>query len=103
MGQLQAELSATRLQEFEAQEQAMSLTFELEEEKTRRARAETELHELRMMKDNLGRVSRLVATEMTALREQCQHEKDEAQRMKLEADEVMYGCRVRKHTSQHSL
>jgi cytochrome c-type biogenesis protein CcmH/NrfG len=70
----------------------MSLAVELEEEKTRRSRAEAELHELRMMKDNLGRVSRLVATEMTALREQCQHEKEEAQRMKLEADEVMYGC-----------
>jgi chromosome segregation ATPase len=102
VGQLQAELSATRLQEFEAQEQAMSLTAELEEEKTRRARAETELHELRMMKDNLGRVSRLVATEMTALREQCQHEKEEAHRMKLEADEVMYGCRSIKH-SAHTL
>jgi hypothetical protein len=92
VGQLQAELNATRLQEFEAQEQAMSLTGELEEEKTRRVRAETELRELRMMKDNLGRVSRLVATEMTALREQCQHEKEAALRMKFEADEVMYWC-----------
>ncbi|PNF18712.1 hypothetical protein B7P43_G05008 [Cryptotermes secundus] len=99
VGQLQAELSATRLQEFEAQEQSMSLAFELEEEKSRRARAETELHELRMMKDNLGRVSRLVATEMTALREQCQHEKEEAQRMKLEADEAQKERNVLKHQS----
>lgn len=102
MGQLQAELSATKLQEFEAQEQAVRLAVEFEKEKTQRVRAETELHELRMMKDNLGRVSRLVATEMTALREQCQHEKDEAQRMKLEADEVMYGCHSIKR-SAHSL
>jgi nitrite reductase/ring-hydroxylating ferredoxin subunit len=70
----------------------MSQAVELEEERSRRVRAETELHELRMMKDNLGRVSRLVATEMTALRVQCQHEKEEAQRMKFEADEVMCGC-----------
>lgn len=99
VGQLQAELSATRLQEFEAQEQAMSLAVELAEEKTRRVRAEAELHELRMMKDNLGRVSRLVATEMTALREQCQLEKEEAQRMKFEADEAQKERNVLKHQS----
>jgi nitrite reductase/ring-hydroxylating ferredoxin subunit len=98
---VQAELNATRLQEFEAQEQAMALAVELEEERSRRLRAETELHELRTMKDNLGRVSRLVATEMTALREQCQHEKEEAQRRKFEADEVMCGCRDLKY-SMHS-
>lgn len=105
VGQLQAELNATRLQEFEAQEQAMSLAGDLEEERTRRARAEAELHELRMMKDNLGRVSRLVATEMTALRVQCQHEKEEAQRMKFEADEVSRGVIPLKHfaLSSHSI
>jgi len=66
----------------------MSLTGELEEERSLRLHAETELRELRMMKDNLDRVSRLVATEMTALRELCQQEKEEAQRMKFEADKV---------------
>ena len=88
MGQLQAELNSARLQEFEAQEQAMSLSAELEEERTRRTKAEAELQELRAMKNNLDRVSRLVATEMTALRELCQHEKEEAMRMKIEADKV---------------
>lgn len=88
VGQLQAELNAIRLQEFEAQEHAASLESELEEERMRRVTAETELHELRTMKDNLGRVSRLVKNEMTALRELCQQEKEEAQRMKSEADKV---------------
>jgi ABC-type transporter Mla MlaB component len=85
VGHLQAELNSARLQEFEAQENAVSLAGELEEERSRRLQAETELQELRMMKNNLDRVSRLVATEMTALRELCQQEKEEAQRMKLEA------------------
>jgi ABC-type transporter Mla MlaB component len=88
VGHLQAELNSARLQEFEAQEHAMSLTGELEEERSLRLQAETELRELRMMKNNLDRVSRLVATEMTALRELCQQEKEEAQRMKFEADKV---------------
>jgi hypothetical protein len=61
---------------------------ELEEERSLRLQAETELRELRMMRNNLDRVSRLVATEMTALRERCQQEKEEAQRMKSEADKV---------------
>lgn len=88
VGHLQAQLSTARLQEFEAQEQVVILAGELEEERSQRMRAETELQELRTMKDNLGRVSRLVATEMTALRELCQYEKEEAQRMKVEADKV---------------
>lgn len=88
VGHLQAELNSARLQEFEAQENAVSLAGELEEERSLRLQAETELQELRMMKNNLDRVSRLVATEMTALREQCQQEKEEAQRMKFEADKV---------------
>jgi len=88
VGHLQAELNSARLQEFEAQENAVSLAGELEEERSLRLQAETELQELRMMRNNLDRVSRLVATEMTALREQCQQEKEEAQRMKFEADKV---------------
>lgn len=88
VGHLRADLNAVKLQEFEAQEQAVSLAGELEEEKALRLQAETELRELRTMKNNLDRVSRLVATEMTVLRELCQQEKEEAQRMKMEADKV---------------
>lgn len=99
VGHLQAELNSARLQEFEAQEHAMSLTGELEEERSLRLQAETELRELRMMKNNLDRVSRLVATEMTALRELCQQEKEEAQRMKFEADKAQKERNVLKHQS----
>jgi ABC-type transporter Mla MlaB component len=88
VGHLQAELSSARLQEFEAQENAVSLAGELEEERSLRLQAEAELRELRMMKNNLDRVSRMVETEMTALRELCQQEKEEAQSMKFEADKV---------------
>lgn len=96
---LQAELNSARLQEFEAQENAVSVAGELEEEKSLRLQAEAELRELRMMKKNLDRVSRLVATEMTALREQCQQEKEEAQRMKFEADKAQKERNVLKHQS----
>lgn len=99
VGHLQAELNSARLQEFEAQENAVSLAGELEEERSQRLQAETELRELRMMKNNLDRVSRLVATEMTALREQCQQEKEEAQRMKFEADKAQKERNVLKHQS----
>lgn len=99
VGQLQAELNSARLQEFEAQEQAVSLSAEVEEERTRRIKAEKELQELRTMKNNLDRVSRLVATEMTALRELCQHEKEEAMRMKSEADKAQKERNVLKHQS----
>jgi chromosome segregation ATPase len=99
VGHLQAELNSARLQEFEAQENAVSLAGELEEERSLRLQAETELQELRMMRNNLDRVSRLVATEMTALREQCQQEKEEAQRMKFEADKAQKERNVLKHQS----
>jgi len=99
VGHLRTELSSARLQEFEAQENAVSLAGELEEEKSLRLQAETELQELRMMKNNLDRVSRLVATEVTALREQCQQEKEEAQRMKFEADKAQKERNVLKHQS----
>jgi len=99
VGHLQAELNSAKLQEFEAQENVMSLTGELEEERSLRLQAETELRELRMMKNNLDRVSRLVATEMTALRELCQQEKEEAQRMKFEADKAQKERNVLRHQS----
>lgn len=40
------------------------------------------------MRDNLGQVSRLVAAEVTSLRHQCEREKETAQRMKTDADNV---------------
>lgn len=40
------------------------------------------------MKENLSHVSRLVAAEVTSLREQYEREKETAQRMKSDADKV---------------
>lgn len=41
------------------------------------------------MKSNIGQVSRLVAAEVASLREQCEKEKETAQRMKRDADTVL--------------
>lgn len=43
VSRLQAELNKIKLQEFEAQEQTVDLTSDLEEERRARARAEQEL------------------------------------------------------------
>lgn len=40
------------------------------------------------MKENLGQVKRMFATEVYSLREQCEREKEVAQRMKSDADKV---------------
>nr|CAD7430667.1 unnamed protein product [Timema monikensis] len=99
VARLQAELNVARLQEFEAQEHTLSLTSELEEERRLRQAAESELEELRTMKQNLSRVSRLVAVEMSSLREQCQQEKDIALRMKTQADKAQKERNVLAHQS----
>nr|CAD7442049.1 unnamed protein product [Timema bartmani] len=99
VARLQAELNVARLQEFEAQEHTLSLTSELEEERRLRQAAESELEELRTMKQNLSRVSRLVAVEMSSLREQCQQEKDTALRMKTQADKAQKERNVLAHQS----
>lgn len=97
---LQAELNAARLQEFEAQENAVDLTSALDEEKNARIRLESEVKELRAMKENLSHVSRLVAAEVTSLREQYEREKETAQRMKSDADKAKKERNVLAHQSQ---
>ncbi|XP_054290161.1 shootin-1-like isoform X1 [Macrosteles quadrilineatus] len=100
VARLQAEVNAARLQEFEAQETIMDLTAQLDEERRSRSNLEGELKELRTMRDNLGQVSRLVAAEVTSLREQCEREKETAQRMRQDADKAKKERNVLAHQSQ---
>ncbi|KAK7794159.1 hypothetical protein R5R35_005365 [Gryllus longicercus] len=99
VARLQTELKTARLQEFEAQEQVINLTAQLEEECSARSRAETELRELRAMKENMGHVSKLVAVEMASLREQCVQEREVALRMKSEANAAQKERNVLAHQS----
>ncbi|KAG8244276.1 hypothetical protein J6590_027973 [Homalodisca vitripennis] len=100
VARLQAEVNAARLQEFEAQETIVDLTSQLEEERSARTLLESELQELRSMRENLGQVSRLVAAEVSSLREQCEREKMTAQRMKEDADKAKKERNVLAHQSQ---
>lgn len=88
VGRLQSELNSARLEEFEAQEQAMNLVTELDSERAARKLAESELADLRAMQDNLNTVSHMVANEMAALRSQSRQDQQVAQAMKLHADQV---------------
>lgn len=54
------------------------------------------------MRDNLGQVSRLVAAEVTSLRHQCEREKETAQRMKTDADNVSLFKQWRKQRTRPS-
>lgn len=99
VAKLQTELKTARLQEFEAQEQVVNLTAQLDEEVTNRKRIESELTELRAMKQNMGHVSKLVAVEMASLREQCEQEREVALRMKSEANAAQKERNVLAHQS----
>uniref|UniRef100_A0A1B6LBC4 Uncharacterized protein n=1 Tax=Graphocephala atropunctata TaxID=36148 RepID=A0A1B6LBC4_9HEMI len=100
VARLQAEVNAVRLQEFEAQETIVDLTSQLEDERNTRTLLESELQELRSMRENLGQVSRLVAAEVSSLRHQCEREKETAQRMKEDADKAKKERNVLAHQSQ---
>lgn len=76
------------MQEFEAQEAAAHLSTALESERERTQRLEDELMKLRAMQNSLDQVSRMVAVEMTSLRDQCSAEREVATRMRQEASKV---------------
>lgn len=88
VSRLQAELNKIKLQEFEAQEQTVDLTSELEEERRGRIRAEQELKELKMKHDNLENVSRKVVEETTVLHQRYKREKEEGVKIRNDANKV---------------
>ncbi|RZF32735.1 hypothetical protein LSTR_LSTR005928 [Laodelphax striatellus] len=100
VARLQAELNAARLQEFEAQEQSIDLTSALDEERKARERLESELKELRAMKENMQRVSKLVAAEVGSLRAECSRERQLAAHAQQEAAQARKERTVLAHQSQ---
>ncbi|KAL1138236.1 hypothetical protein AAG570_009925 [Ranatra chinensis] len=100
IARLQSELNAAKLQEFEAQEQAVELQSSLEEERYKSERLQNELDETRVSKENLVKITRLIAQEVSSLREQCQKEKENAQRLKSDADEAKRERNILAHQSQ---
>ncbi|VVC33452.1 Hypothetical protein CINCED_3A025823 [Cinara cedri] len=88
VSRLQAELNKIKLQEFEAQEQTVDLTSELEEERRMRSRVEQELKELKMKHENLESVSRKVVEETTELHQRYKKEKAEGEKIRSDTNKV---------------
>ncbi|XP_012287816.1 shootin-1 isoform X2 [Orussus abietinus] len=99
IARLQTELNAARLQEFEAQEQAALLSAQLDEERALRCQGDEKLKEMTMKRENMERVTRMVAEEVQALKTQCDRERENAQMMKMEADRVQKERNVLAHQS----
>lgn len=85
VAELQAQLKIARLQEFEAQEAAVEAASELEIEREKRKAAEAQLEHLKNLQNSTDRVLKL---EVAGLKEECQKEREIAQRMKVQADTV---------------
>ncbi|XP_063988740.1 shootin-1 [Diachasmimorpha longicaudata] len=99
VARLQTELNAARLQEFEAQEQAALSNARLEEETEMRDKSEEVIKQLTIHKENMERVSRMVADEVQALKAQCDREREHAKMIKIEADRVQKERNVLAHQS----
>lgn len=99
VARLQTELNSAKLQEFEAQEQVTLLSAQLEEERALREEGEVKMREFQKQRENMERVTRLVADEVQALKEQCDKERENAKIMKIEADRAQKERNVLAHQS----
>ncbi|XP_046434545.1 shootin-1 isoform X1 [Neodiprion fabricii] len=99
VARLQTELNAAKLQEFEAQEQVTLLSSQLEEERALREEGEAKIKEFQKQRENMERVTRMVADEVQALKEQCEKERENAKNMKIEADKAQKERNVLAHQS----
>ncbi|XP_012255511.2 shootin-1 [Athalia rosae] len=99
VARLQTELNFAKLQEFEAQEQVTLLSAQLEEERTRKEEGEEKMRDFQKQRENMERVTRLVADEVQSLKEQCEKERETAQIMKIEADRAQKERNVLAHQS----
>ncbi|CAD6225767.1 GSCOCG00005715001-RA-CDS [Cotesia congregata] len=99
VARLQTELNAARLQEFEAQEQAALTNARLEDEKELSEKNNEVIKQLTIHKENMERVSRMVAEEVQALKAQCDRERESAKLMKIEADRIQKERNVLAHQS----
>ncbi|XP_063389307.1 arp2/3 complex-activating protein rickA-like [Cydia fagiglandana] len=96
---LQAELSAARLQEFEAHESTAALAQELDAEKEKTAAQEKELEELKSQIERHHRVSKLLMEEVTALKDHADKDREMAETYKSEARDAKKRVKVLTHQS----
>ncbi|XP_061723550.1 shootin-1-like [Cydia pomonella] len=96
---LQAELSAARLQEFEAHESTAALAQELDAEKEKTAAQEKELQELKSQIERHHRVSKLLMEEVTALKDHADKDREMAETYKSEARDAKKRVKVLTHQS----
>lgn len=99
VGQLQFELNRARLQEFEAQEQFINLTQQLDEERSRKEKMEKELKDLRLMKEKFESVTYMVHDEVQALKAERDRANEAATRLQAEAHQAQKERNVLAHQS----
>ncbi|XP_048001665.1 myosin-11-like isoform X1 [Leguminivora glycinivorella] len=96
---LQAELSAARLQEFEAHESTAALAQELDNEKEKSATQQKELEDLKSQIERHHRVSKLLMEEVTALKDHADKDREMAETYKSEARDAKKRVKVLTHQS----
>ncbi|XP_011701532.1 PREDICTED: shootin-1 isoform X2 [Wasmannia auropunctata] len=99
IARLQTDLHSARLQEFEAQEQVMQLTTQLEEERILRQKDQEKINEMKVHKENMERVTKMVAEEVQTLKTQCDRERESAKILKMKAERVQKERNVLAHQS----
>ena len=87
------------MQEFEAQEQFINLTQQLEEEKSKKEKLEKELKELRLMKEKFESVTYMVHDEVQALKAERDRANEAATRLQAEAQQAKKERNVLAHQS----
>lgn len=86
VAQLQTELNSAKLLEFETSEINISLTQELEAEKTKNSALEQDLQQLRSEYEQILRVSNLMKNELEQLRDIEKQDRDSLNNLRKEAD-----------------
>lgn len=99
VAQLQTELSAAKLGEFESQEVAVNLQQELENERELRVRHESELATLRSELERHERVSKLLLEEVGQLKNDAETDRERAETYKSEARSAKKRATVLIHQS----
>lgn len=99
VAELQTELSAAKLQEFEATEANVNLTQELEAEREARQQESRELLELRALAEQHQRVSKLLIEEVGALKTDAEKDRERAETFKSEASAAKKRVKILTHQS----
>ncbi|XP_048486533.1 shootin-1 isoform X1 [Plutella xylostella] len=99
VAELQTQLEAAQLQEFEAQQQLVTVTEELEIEREKTSSQETELQELRSRAERHDKLSKLLIEEVTKLKDNADKDRELAETYKSEARAAQKRVTVLTHQS----